>query len=127
MARLDKLLVSALVLAALASALGIARGQDHQTLACDPTLNNCGVNEPIKPPTISAEAKLAAWKSQALIVLAQVALQATKEYAELQKRQAELAEQGTVLQTACGKDYQVAWTPEDITCASKPTPKEPAK
>lgn len=80
-----------------------------------------------KPPAISDAAKASAWKAQALVGVAQTALQATKEYKEWEKRQTELQEQLGVLQAACGKEHQVSWTPDDISCAPKPAPKPEEK
>jgi hypothetical protein len=80
-----------------------------------------------KPPAISDAAKLAAWKAQALVGVADAALKVTKEYKEWEARQTQLQTVAAQLQAACGEAFQVNWTPDGIACVPKPAPVKPEK
>jgi hypothetical protein len=80
-----------------------------------------------KPPAISDAAKLAAWKAQALVGVADAALKAAKEYKEWETRQTQLQTEAAKLQAVCGEAFQVNWTADDILCVPKPAPVKPEK
>ena len=75
-----------------------------------------------KPPSITDTQKAAAWKAQAIFLLAEAELKATAQYKEWENAQAELTKASAAL---CTEGFVAKWSKEDIACVAKPAPVKP--
>ncbi len=72
-----------------------------------------------------AQRNEAAWKAQALMGLAQAQLDASPQFKELQRRQADLQAIYNQRQADCGEKKVLQWDANGIMCVLKPEPPKP--
>lgn len=121
--QLRRQLVALLFLGALLFTVERAQCQES------PTASEEAMSQTLSKELAWSKAKAEAWKIQAVYLSAQLALERTPEYREVEKRQTDLQGSGPRLQSLCGEGFTVQWTREDIVCAPipKPAPSAPTK